>query len=61
MSKTVAASFSWRKKERKYASVEIEAGVAVLGVGGLMWSECGWLFWGCFLEEGKEFQWGSSC
>lgn len=22
-----------------------------LSVGGLIWSECGWLFWGCFLEE----------
>lgn len=25
--------------------------VGVLNVGGLLWGECGWLFWGCFVEE----------
>lgn len=55
MSKTVAASFLSRKKEESMLLLRLKQVVFVLSLGGLIWSECGWLFWGCFLEERKEF------
>lgn len=55
MSKTVAAGFLWKIKEENLHLLRWKQVVLALSVGGLLWNECGWLFWGCFLEERKEF------
>lgn len=55
VSKTVAANFLWREREENMFLLRLKQVVLVLSVGGLKWSECGWLFWGCFLKERKEF------
>lgn len=45
MSKTVAASFLWRKKEENMLLLRLKQVALVLSVDDC---ECGWLFWGYF-------------
>lgn len=59
-SKTVALGFLWRSKEESMHLLRLKQVVPVLSVGGLIWNECGWLFWGCFLEEKERILEGSS-
>lgn len=51
MSKTVAASFLWRKKEENMLLLRLKQVVLMLSVDDC---ECGWLFWGCFLFKKKK-------